>query len=608
MTNADLPPDLDLDAVRAHYLRERDRRLVEGRADIVDLRRDEFFRRFRDDPFTPVEPRPPVVDDIDVAIIGAGMAGVVAGAKLRLAGVERIRMIDEAGGIGGTWYWNQYPGVMCDVESYIYMPMLEELGRVPSHRYAFGPEIHRHFVELAETYGLAEDALLHTGVERSVWDDEAGRWVLHTNRGDRITARYLVMATGILNLMKLPAIPGMETFEGPSFHTARWDFGVTGGGPDGNLTGLAGKSVAILGTGATGIQCIPHLAEAAEHVYVFQRTPSAIGERGNRPTDESFADTTTPGWQWERMLNFQRVVAGSDEEDLIDDGWTHDWGPTRRPNPQPGEPIEDALRRWEELDFQVMEAHRRRVDELVDDPEKAAILKPYYRYICKRPCFHDEYLPSLNSPNVTLVDCAAGVERVTERGLVADGVHYDVDCIIYATGFEAETTSLSRRVGHEVVGRDGIKLVDKWNDTAASLHGMTTRGFPNLFLMPAPGQQAVVTVNHTLITVVGAEHIAATVQMLDAQNVRSFEVRQDAEEAWTDIIRSSFADPTPLMSVCTPSRLNNEGHPETMRAENGSYGGGLGDFFGFLEVLEQWRAALAAGDDVGLDLTPSTDR
>ncbi len=170
-----------------------------------------------------------------MAIIGAGIAGLVAGAELRKAGVNAIRLIDQAGGVGGTWYWNRYPGVMCDVESYIYMPMLEDMDYIPKRRFAFGDEIREHLERIAEKYDLVDDALFHTGVTTTEWDESRGRWVIRTDRGDEITARYVVMAVGILNLMKLPDIPGMELFKGKSFHTGRWDYEYTGGNLHGNL-------------------------------------------------------------------------------------------------------------------------------------------------------------------------------------------------------------------------------------------------------------------------------------------------------------------------------------------------------------------------------------
>ncbi|HEY2430442.1 MAG TPA: NAD(P)/FAD-dependent oxidoreductase [Acidimicrobiales bacterium] len=581
----------DPDAVRAKYIAERDKRLVPGRAAIRDLRSDEQFSRFRADPFTPFIERRPIADEVDVVIVGGGIAGVLAGAQLRKAGIERIRIVDLAGGIGGTWYWNRYPGVMCDVESYIYMPMLEELDYVPTRRYAFGEEIRDHLQAIADRFDLVGDALFHTGVTRAEWDEGDARWRVQTDRGDEVRCRWYVLAVGILNLMKLPAIPGMEDFAGHSFHSARWDYAYTGGGPHAPLTGLADKVVGLMGTGATGIQCLPPLAESAKQVYVFQRTPSAVGVRGNRPTDPAFAESLAPGWQRDRMDNFQALMLGRPvEADLVDDGWTHDWAAVQHPPRHKGMTLDEYMRGAEEVDFGIMEAHRRRVEELVGDPTKAEILKPYYRYICKRPCFHDEYLQAFNHPNVTLVGCPGGIDRFTERGPVVNGTQYEVDCMIYGTGFEAELTPLYRRAGHPIIGRDGVSLADKWAGGAASLFGMMSRGFPNLFVMPAPGQQAVVTVNYTQLAVLGAEFIGRAIQALERRGVDVVDVSLEAEEAWTQKIVDSFVDASSVMSACTPSRLNNEGHPETMNPRNGNYGRGMGDWFGYRQLLEQWLA------------------
>ena len=590
----------DPEAVRAKYLAERDKRLIPGRADIRDLKTDEHFAHYRDDPFTPVTERDPVVDDVDVVIVGGGIAGICAGAQLRKTGIERIRLIDQAGGIGGTWYWNRYPGVMCDVESYIYMPMLEELDYIPTRRYAFGEEILHHLEAIAVRFDLEADALFHTGVTRADWDEDAARWRVRTDRGDEVSCRWYVLAVGILNLLKLPTIPGMEDFAGHSFHTARWDYSYTGGGPNEPLTGLADKVVGLMGTGATGIQCVPPLAESAKHLYVFQRTPSAIGERGNRPTAPDFARGLEPGWQRARMDNFQAIMLGRPAElDQVDDGWTHDFAAVQHPPREKGMTTAEYLRSAEELDFRIMEAHRRRVEDLVADPATATILKPYYRYLCKRPCFHDEYLQALNNPNVTLVDCPAGMERITKRGPVIDSQQYEVDCLVYGTGFEAELTPLFCRAGHEIVGRGGVTLAEKWADGAASLFGMMSRGFPNLFVMPAPGQQAVVTVNYTQLAVFGAEFIGGTVRLLRERGVEVFDVSAEAEDAWTQKIVDSFVDGSAVMSACTPSRINNEGHPEAMNPRSGNYGRGMGDWFGYRELLEKW---LEAGSFEGLEL------
>jgi len=594
-------PAFDPEAVRERYARERAKRMTTNRGVVHDVWGDDHFADYLRDPFTLFTERAPINTDIDVAIIGAGMSGVVVGAKLRDAGIANIVLIDRAGGIGGTWYWNRYPGVMCDVESYIYMPMLEEMDYVPTTRYASGDEIRRHLDAIAQRYGLVDDALFHTGVDTATWDEARGRWVIRTDRGDELRAKYLVEAPGILNLLKLPAIPGMDDFQGRAFHSARWDYGYTGGGP-GNpqLDNLAGKTVGVVGSGASAIQTIMPLAHSAEHVYVFQRTPSAIGVRGNAPTDDEFRSQLHPGWQRERMENFSAVMIGREvEQDLIDDGWTHHMARLSNPKVEPGLSREELMAFMEKNDYAVMEEHRSRIDAIVADPATAESLKPYYRYQCKRPCFHDEYLAAFNEPNVTLVDCPAGVERITADGAVANGEEFTLDCIVYATGFEAEFTPFPRRAGHDIVGRDGITMAERWKDGTCTLHGMYTHGFPNLFIMPAPAQQSVTTVNFTHLMVIGAVHVADTIRLLEARGVCVFDVSETAEEEWVEGIVANFRDNSAFMAACTPSRLNFEGDPSQMNPRNGSYRGGYGDVFGYEQLLADWRAA---GDFEGWDL------
>jgi cation diffusion facilitator CzcD-associated flavoprotein CzcO len=603
--------NFDPAAVRSRYEAERAKRMVKGRAAIHDLAHDDAFAKYRQDPFTPVAVRDPVDEDTGVAIIGAGIAGVVAGAQLRKQGIASIRLVDQAGGFGGTWYWNRYPGVMCDVESYCYMPMLEEMEYVPKKRYAMGDEIREHVEAIARRFDLTDAALFHTGVQRTEWNDELARWVLHTDRGDEIRAKYVILAVGILNLMKIPTIPGMEDFEGPAFHTARWDYGYTGGSQqDPTMTGLADKVVGIIGTGASAVQAIPPLAESSKHLFVFQRTPAAVGVRDDRPTSPEFASGLRPGWHRERNENFQAVMLGRPVDvDLVDDGWCHHFARINNPQFEPGTTMEDHMLRVDEFDFEVMELHRRRITETIGDAAKADLLMPYYKYSCRRPLFHDDFLPSLNRDNVSIVDCATGIDRITARGVVVDGHEYEVDCIVYATGFEPEVTPLPRRAGHEIVGRDGLTLADKWRDGGATLFGLMTAGFPNLFLIPCPGQQAVVTVNYTLVAEIGAEHIAATIAALEAEHVEVFDVTAEAEADWVQQIMSASAAaaPPPGGVPCTPgSRMlfDDEGNMVLLDPHAGTYGGGFGDYFGYRDLLAEWRRR---GDFAGLSLERACD-
>ncbi|MCU1345599.1 MAG: Baeyer-Villiger monooxygenase, partial [Acidimicrobiia bacterium] len=485
---ADRPLDLDqeLTALRERHHVERAKRLREqGASQYVRLARRAAGdpRGLEADPY--VEPgftRPPLADHTEVVIIGAGLAALVAGATLRRSGLfkpDDIRLIDAAGDVGGAWYWNRYPGVMCDIESYIYLPLLEEMEYVPTHRYSSGREIRAYASAIAERFGLYAKACFQTAVTGLTWRESERRWCIETDRGDAMTASYVIIAGGPLNVPKLPGIPGIENlaeFEGRVFHTSRWDYGYTGGDEDGDLTGLIGQRVGIVGTGATALQAVPHLGRWAEQLYVFQRTPSTVDIRGNHATDPAFAASLRPGWQRERMENFSRVVhGGSVDVDLVDDSWTqgyrHLFGSDVEPLPPTASPAE-RMRALEIADMESMRRLRARIDEVVEDPATAAALKPWYGWMCKRPGFHDDYLPTFNRPNVTLVDTnGRGLDRITRTGVVANDVSYDLDCLVFATGFET-ASGYTTRIGYDLVGRDGVQLSEAWADGMRTLHGL----------------------------------------------------------------------------------------------------------------------------------------
>ena len=417
-------------------------------------------------------------------LVGGGFGGQTAAARLREAGIDDVLIVEKGGDYGGTWYWNRYPGAQCDVESYCYLPLLEELNYVPKEKYAYAREILDHAEAIGRHYGLYDRTLFQTEVTELRWDEAASRWIVHTDRGDAIRARFAIMASGPLHRPKLPGIPGLRDFKGHTFHTSRWDYTYTGGGPHGGLDRLGDKRVAIIGTGATAIQCVPFLGEAAQELYVFQRTPSSVDVRGNAPTDRQWAAGLQAGWQKHRMENFNALVSGVPQDtDLVNDGWTDLVHRVvyRFQHADPGANL--SIEQLIELaNFEKMEEIRARVDELVDDPETAEKLKPYYQMFCKRPTFNDEYLPTFNRPNVHLVDTdGKGVERITENGLVVAGIEYEVDCIVYSTGFEVGT-SFTRRSGFDAVGRGGRLLSEHWQDGTRSLHGMGSHGFPNLFV------------------------------------------------------------------------------------------------------------------------------
>ncbi|MDE2435581.1 MAG: NAD(P)/FAD-dependent oxidoreductase [Sphingomonadales bacterium] len=539
-----------------------------------------------DDPYAgePIA-RDPVVEDLDVAIIGGGFGGMLAAGRLRQAGVENLKVIEKAGDFGGTWYWNRYPGAACDIEAYIYMPLLDELGYVPSEKYARAPEILEHSQRIARHYGLYERALLQTEVTGMEWDAARSRWIVTTNRGDRLAARFVVTASGPLHKPKLPAIPGVESFAGHSFHTSRWDYAYTGGSQAGGLTGLAGKRVGIIGTGATAVQCIPHLAAGADQLFVFQRTPSSIDFRGDRPTDRTWAEALEPGWQQRRMDNFNIIVSGGHQDvDMVSDGWTDILRNLSAMSNADTTPAE-AAELMQLADFRKMEQIRSRVDAIVENPEVAELLKPYYNQMCKRPCFHDDYLPAFNRPNVTLIDTqGAGVERITPTGVVANGTEYAVDCLVFATGFEFGT-DYTRRLGFDIVGREGQSLAHKWSDGASTLHGMHSHGFPNLFVMSIV--QAANSPNFTHMLNEQAKHIAYIVGHCRSQNVTTVEADQAHEDEWVDTIVKLGERQRAFVESCTPGYYNNEGRSTQKAARNAMYGAGP---VAFIELLENWRA------------------
>jgi cyclohexanone monooxygenase len=563
---------MDIAALREKYLSERDKRLrPDGASQYVRLA-DEFDIG---DPFTPMTEREPLTEHSTVVCVGGGFSGLVVGARLKEAGIFDVRIIDKAGDFGGTWYWNRYPGAQCDTTSYIYLPLLEETGHMPTEKYAHGPEILEHCQRIGKQYDLYDKALFHTEVVDLRWDEAQSLWHISTNRGDRLTAP------------KLPAIPGIGEFRGHSFHTNRWDYDYTGE----SLEKLADKRVAIIGTGATSVQAVPRLAPACGSLFVIQRTPSSVDARDNRPTDpEWFAEMASPGWQRRLLANFADVLGGVAEQDLIRDGWTEMSRRIRAEMvtlPAAERTMATRLKLVEQADYEKMDQIRSRVDTIVADHDTAQQLKAWYRRLCKRPCFHDEYLQSFNNPNTHLVDTdGKGVERITATGVVAGGREYEVDCVIYASGFEVNT-DFTHRSGYEVTGRGGVTLTDQWADGMRTLHGMHTRDFPNAFVVqPTQGANLIANVPSNIVD--SALTIAAVVGHAVRGGHREVEVTAEAQQAWVDLLLT--APPTTLGGPdCTPGYYNNEGQDRGPAARLlVGYPQGPSAYF---HHIEQWRAA-----------------
>jgi cyclohexanone monooxygenase len=578
----------DADALRDKYRRERDKRLRgEGNEQYVEVKGQ--FAHFLDDPYgDPEFEREPLNDEVEVLVVGGGFGGLLAGARLRQAGIEDIRIIDPAADFGGTWYWNRYPGIACDVESYTYLPLLEEVGYMPKEKYAFGDEILNHSQAIARRFDLYRDTCFQTRVTRLAWDEAADRWEVRTNRGDIMRARFVCLATGPLNRPKLPGIPGIDDFTGHTFHASRWDYAYTGGDSKGGLTGLSDKRVGIIGTGATAVQCVPFLGEYAQQLYVFQRTPSSVDVKHNPQTDPEWAAGLQPGWHRHRMDNFNALVSGVPQaEDLVGDGWTDLIGKlllAMHSGKATDMSPEGIARAVELADFEKMEEIRARVGSVVKDPETAEALKPYYRQFCKRPCFHNDYLETFNRPNVTLVDTRGkGVDRITATGVVVDGREYDVDCLVFATGFEVGT-DYCRRADMQLLGCDGLTLADKWAEGVRTLHGMHIHGFPNCFIMSNP--QAGFTVSYPHLLDEQAQHIAYIIDRARSGGASRVEVTSEGEAGWVQQCLDKARDAGDFLENCTPGYYNNEGRTGERSAQDGFYGGGPVDFF---HVLRQWR-------------------
>ncbi len=530
-----------------------------GAADYMAME-GEFARYLEDVYSEPPVAREPLTDECDVVVVGAGFAGLLLWYKLSQAGFDDVRFCEKGGDVGGTWYWNRYPGIACDVESYSYLPLLEEMGYVPSMKFASGFEILEYCQTMAERFCFFEHCLFHTTVERTVWDEDSGRWTVHTDRGDAMRARFVILANGILTTPKLARIEGMETYQGESFHTSRWDYNVD----------LDGKRIGIIGTGATAVQAIPELAKVAGELYVFQRTPSTIDVRDQRATtqDEREAWAQEPGWARARRARFAKISAGRSAIQANDDylaGKVPDWK-ERKEHATRLMP-EELVAKQLDSNFRIMEQIRARVDAIVKDPVTAEALKPYYPYGCKRPTFHDEYLPVFNLPHVHLVDTApTGVQLINERGVVHDCVEYPLDVLIYATGFEWMATSTFNMV----VGRGGRSLSEKWTtEGTKTFLGLHTRGFPNLFIVTGP-QGGGGSFNFTDAIDQHSDYVVWLLSEMRERGERIVDVEQELEDAYAEHCRQADIGTAPLRDCL--SYYN--GHGAAAPGSLAYYGGG----------------------------------
>jgi cyclohexanone monooxygenase len=592
------------DELHAKYLAERDRRVLKEHNEQYISADGKWADMYEVDPYTPVAPREAITGETDVVILGAGYCGMMVAHQLKQAGITNFYNVDHGGDFGGTWYWNRYPGLQCDNDALVYMPLLEETGYMPSQKFTYGYEIYDHAKIIAKHFNLYSNALFHTLIKSLKWDPEINRWHVGTSRGDDIKARFVVLAMGPLNKPKLPGIAGLDDFKGHIFHTARWDFDYTGGewrNPE--LSKLKDKRVAIIGTGATAVQVVPYLGKYAKQVYVIQRTPSSVDLRDNRPTDPDWYFSQQPGWQQERIKNFHHaamVGLAPREPDLINDIWTEISKNVNAELEAEGWPDvtpEDAGRRREIWDYRVMERLRERCN-VVNDPETREALKPYYRYLCKRPASNDDYYPTFNLPHVKLIDVAEtrGVERLTEKGFIHKGVEYEIDCLILASGYEV-TNDLDRRWGiDKIEGAEGLSIYDYWREGFQTFQGMMAHNFPNMFFTGFT--QAGANASNSKTFCDQGFHIGYIASQALLRGAEKIEPTQEAQDAYLKHLHSIAVDNSEWTGECTPGYFNNEGDTKKKRWVFGEpWGEG---YYAFEDFLAKWRAA---GDLAGIELT-----
>lgn len=590
---------IDVEALRERYRLERERRLQAAGTDQY-THAEGSFSRFADDPYAePAPAREAAVRELDVLVVGTGFGGIAAAAALSRAGVDDFLMVDGSSDFGGAWYWNRYPGLRCDIESYIYLPYLEETGYMPTERYVRGQEIFDYCRLLGRHFDLYRRALFQTTVTSMTWDDAAARWVVATSRGDELRARFVTTQSGIFDRPQLPGIPGIDEFDGAMFHSARWDYEYTGGDASGGMTRLADKRVGIIGTGATALQVVPELVRDARDVVVFQRTPIAVGVRDNGPTDREWFHSLPPGWQKDRAVSFNQLLNLEDVRCDVDDGWARFHRrliAAEKSVPAARRSAEEIDAAKERADFEYNEIVRARVDAEVRNEAKRALLKAYYRTLCKRPGFSDDYLKAMDRDNVTLVDVSSGVERITPRGVVVDSTEYELDCIILATGFEIGTT-WSHRAGYDVVGRGGVTASAKFAQGMRTYQGLFSVGFPNLFFLGLTQGATTTNVPHMLQE--QADHVSYIVTRALAEGLTRLEATADAEDQWQVEIAAVNRARRAFQEQCTPGYFNAEGKAAS-DTRSGITSGSYRPSTRFFRMWQEWRDA---GEFTGLTVS-----
>ncbi len=466
---------------------------------------------------------------IDAVIVGAGVAGMYMLHRMRGLGIRAV-VLEQGADVGGTWYWNRYPGARCDVESmqysFSFLPELQQEWRW-SERFASQPEILRYAGHVADRLNLRQDIRFGTRVTRAAYDEAAGLWAVETDGGDRYLARYCVMATGCLSTARLPEIEGLRSFAGATYHTGHWPHG----GVD-----FSGKRVAVIGTGSSAIQAIPVIARQAAHVTVFQRTPNFSIPSRNAPMDDDYES-----W-WKSDYEAHRAKAR-----MMRTGILYGLNDKSALEVSPEEREAEYEARWarggtafmgafsdlitnREANETASEFVRRKIRDIVKDPKVAELLAPKgYPIGTKRICVDTEYFETFNRPNVTLVDVrTAPIEAITPRGVRAGAAEYDCDALVFATGFDAMTGALTRI---DIRGRDELSLAEKWADGPRTYLGLMTAGFPNLFMITGPGSPSVLS-NMIVSIEQHVDWLSDCLAHLRSRGLTTIEATPEAEEAW----------------------------------------------------------------------------
>lgn len=516
----------------------------------------------------------------DVVVVGAGFAGMYMLNRLRRLGLS-ARVLEAGGGVGGTWYWNRYPGARCDIESMEYSYQFSDALQqdwVWSERYAAQPEILSYAEHVADRFDLRRDIEFNTRVSRAIFDDLTDRWCIETESGDRFDARFFVMATGCLSSANIPDLAGKEDFRGATYHTGQWPHeGV-------DFTGLR---VAVVGTGSSGVQSIPVIAEQAEHLYVFQRTATFAVPAHNGPLAPEEQDRIKANY-WDLRDRARRNRNG------------HQYGPSDVSALEASVEEREAEMqfRWDrgglsftgsfrdlllDTDANAVAADfvRRKIRDVVKDPQVADLLCPTAILGCKRMCVDTGYYETYNRDNVTLVDIKkAPITRITATGLETADKPYAVDAIVFATGFDAMTGALLKP---DIRGRAGKTLKDKWREGPRTYLGVATAEFPNMFTVTGPGSPSVLT-NMLPSIEQHVEWISDLIGEADKRGVTSVEATHEAEEEWSSHV-NAVADAT-LFPSCNSWYLgaNIPGKPRVFMP-----------YIGFPQYVEQCDRIAAAG-------------